>query len=230
MILPWNRPNTAAVTIIGIHFPCVWFQIELKNTPRNTASSQIAGAIPTTIIAIRTSLGSNDPTKIITFKQFKELYPYPTNNCKYRYKDCSFVKFIYDSKIAQEKADAKLYQQFAPRSYYVPNKTMMKVIANNLDGYKVNPIENYVTNSSSQYYANFEQVFAGPITYINQFIIASPKFSIICSFGPDKKPPNTSSLPSVVLTSTCSFSILFISDLHRTLCLISETTTSIPNM
>ena len=27
------------------------FQIELKNTPRNTASSQIAGAIPTTIIA-----------------------------------------------------------------------------------------------------------------------------------------------------------------------------------
>ena len=56
------------------------------------------------------------------------------------------------------------------------------------------------------------------------------KFSIICSFGPDKKPPNTSSLPSVVLTSTCSFSILFISDLHRTLCLISETTTSIPNM
>ena len=65
MILPWNRPNTAAVTIIGIHFPCVWFQIELKNTPRNTASSQIAGAIPTTIIAIRTSLGSNDPTKII---------------------------------------------------------------------------------------------------------------------------------------------------------------------
>ena len=64
------------------------------------------------------------------------------------------------------------------RTYYVPNKTMMKVIANNLDGYKVNPIENYVTNSSSQYYANFEQVFAGPITYINQFIIASPTENI----------------------------------------------------
>ena len=35
-------------------------------------------------------------------------WPYVCTNCKYRYKDCSFVKFIYDSKIAQEKADANL--------------------------------------------------------------------------------------------------------------------------
>ena len=35
-------------------------------------------------------------------------WPYVCTNCKNRYKDCPFVKFIYDSKTAQEKADANL--------------------------------------------------------------------------------------------------------------------------
>ena len=35
-------------------------------------------------------------------------WPYVCTNCKSRYKDCPFVKFKYDSKIAQRKADANL--------------------------------------------------------------------------------------------------------------------------
>lgn len=35
-------------------------------------------------------------------------WPYVCTNCKNRYKDCPFVKFIYDSKVAQRKADANL--------------------------------------------------------------------------------------------------------------------------
>lgn len=35
-------------------------------------------------------------------------WPYVCTNCKNRYKDCHFVKFIYDSKVAQRKADANL--------------------------------------------------------------------------------------------------------------------------
>ena len=35
-------------------------------------------------------------------------WPYVCTNCKYRYKDCPFVKFIYDSKVAQRKDDANL--------------------------------------------------------------------------------------------------------------------------
>ena len=34
--------------------------------------------------------------------------PYVCSNCKLRYKNCSFIKFKYDSKIAQNKADANL--------------------------------------------------------------------------------------------------------------------------
>ena len=35
-------------------------------------------------------------------------WPYVCTNCKNRYKDCHFVKFVYDSKVAQRKADANL--------------------------------------------------------------------------------------------------------------------------
>lgn len=35
-------------------------------------------------------------------------WPYVCTNCKNRYRDCPFVKFIYDSKIAQRNADANL--------------------------------------------------------------------------------------------------------------------------
>lgn len=35
-------------------------------------------------------------------------WPYVCTNCKNRYKDCPFVKFIYDSKVAQSKANANL--------------------------------------------------------------------------------------------------------------------------
>lgn len=35
-------------------------------------------------------------------------WPYVCSNCKLRYRDCPFVKFKYDSKIAQKKADANL--------------------------------------------------------------------------------------------------------------------------
>lgn len=35
-------------------------------------------------------------------------WPYVCTNCKNRYKDCPFVKFVYDSKVAQRKADANL--------------------------------------------------------------------------------------------------------------------------
>ena len=35
-------------------------------------------------------------------------WPYVCTNCKNRYKNCSFVKFVYDSKVAQGKADANL--------------------------------------------------------------------------------------------------------------------------
>lgn len=35
-------------------------------------------------------------------------WPYVCSNCKLRYKNCSFIKFKYDSKIAQNKADANL--------------------------------------------------------------------------------------------------------------------------
>lgn len=35
-------------------------------------------------------------------------WPYVCTGCKLRYKDCPFVKFKYDSKIAQKKADANL--------------------------------------------------------------------------------------------------------------------------
>ena len=35
-------------------------------------------------------------------------WPYVCTGCKSRYKDCPFVKFKYDSKIAQKKADANL--------------------------------------------------------------------------------------------------------------------------
>ena len=35
-------------------------------------------------------------------------WPYVCTNCKNRYKDCLFVKFVYDSKVAQRKADANL--------------------------------------------------------------------------------------------------------------------------
>ena len=35
-------------------------------------------------------------------------WPYVCTNCKKRYKYCPFVKFIYDSKVAQRKADANL--------------------------------------------------------------------------------------------------------------------------
>lgn len=35
-------------------------------------------------------------------------WPYGCTNCKNRYKDCPFVKFIYDSKVAQSKANANL--------------------------------------------------------------------------------------------------------------------------
>lgn len=34
--------------------------------------------------------------------------PYVCTNCKNRYRNCSFVKFVYDSKVAQRKADANL--------------------------------------------------------------------------------------------------------------------------
>lgn len=35
-------------------------------------------------------------------------WPYVCTNCKNRYKQCPFVKFVYDSKTAQKKADANL--------------------------------------------------------------------------------------------------------------------------
>jgi IS30 family transposase len=35
-------------------------------------------------------------------------WPYVCTNCKNRYAECHFVKFIYDSKVAQRKADANL--------------------------------------------------------------------------------------------------------------------------
>lgn len=35
-------------------------------------------------------------------------WPYVCTNCKLRYKECPFVKFRYDAKIAQKKADANL--------------------------------------------------------------------------------------------------------------------------
>ena len=35
-------------------------------------------------------------------------WPYVCTNCKNRYKDCPFVKFTYDSKVAQSKANANL--------------------------------------------------------------------------------------------------------------------------
>ena len=35
-------------------------------------------------------------------------WPYICTNCKNRYKNYHFVKFIYDSKVAQRKADANL--------------------------------------------------------------------------------------------------------------------------
>ena len=35
-------------------------------------------------------------------------WPYICSNCSNRYKNCSFIKFKYDSKIAQRKADANL--------------------------------------------------------------------------------------------------------------------------
>ena len=35
-------------------------------------------------------------------------WPYVCTNCKNRYKYCPFVKFVYDSKVAQRKADANL--------------------------------------------------------------------------------------------------------------------------
>lgn len=35
-------------------------------------------------------------------------WPYVCTNCKNRYKECPFVKFIYDSKIAQKKANSNL--------------------------------------------------------------------------------------------------------------------------
>ena len=35
-------------------------------------------------------------------------WPYVCTNCKNRYKACSFVKFVYDSKVAQRKATANL--------------------------------------------------------------------------------------------------------------------------
>lgn len=35
-------------------------------------------------------------------------WPYVCINCKNRYKNCPFVKFVYDSKVAQRKADANL--------------------------------------------------------------------------------------------------------------------------
>ena len=35
-------------------------------------------------------------------------WPYVCTNCKNRYRNCPFVKFIYDSKVAQRKADANL--------------------------------------------------------------------------------------------------------------------------
>jgi IS30 family transposase len=35
-------------------------------------------------------------------------WPYVCTNCKKRYAECHFVKFIYDSKVAQRKADANL--------------------------------------------------------------------------------------------------------------------------
>src|SRR5574344_2035944 len=35
-------------------------------------------------------------------------WPYVCTNCKNRYKQCPFVKFIYDSKSAQKKSEANL--------------------------------------------------------------------------------------------------------------------------
>lgn len=35
-------------------------------------------------------------------------WPYVCTNCKNRYRKCSFVKFVYDSKVAQRKTDANL--------------------------------------------------------------------------------------------------------------------------
>ena len=35
-------------------------------------------------------------------------WPYVCTNCKNRYKECPFIKFKYDAKIAQRKADANL--------------------------------------------------------------------------------------------------------------------------
>lgn len=35
-------------------------------------------------------------------------WPYVCSNCKYRYKECKFIKFKYDAKTANQKADANL--------------------------------------------------------------------------------------------------------------------------
>ena len=57
-------------------------------------------------------------------------WSYVCTNCNNRYRNCSFVKFIYDSKIVQRKADANLINS---RKGTDENKSIYQIKIENKD-------------------------------------------------------------------------------------------------
>ncbi len=72
-------------------------------------------------------------------------WPYVCTNCKNRYRKCPFVKFVYDAKTAQKKADANLINS---RKGIDENKSIYQISIENKDDVKksVTTLYRYVNN------------------------------------------------------------------------------------